>query len=179
VSFPTAFEDNHEFVVDLCRFRENLLTEKFIRRKYRLDNATWERLGSDEGNTLVEKIEEESIRRVRDGSAKREKSQQLITKAPGILDSIATDSNASPRHRVDAIKTLDSFCANGPGDTAQARTRFVIRIDLTAGGGDTLTFDKSVTINADDVDPNDTGTAPMIAAITTKKSTDGGNGNAI
>ena len=40
--------DDQELIVDLCRFRENLLTEKFIRRKHRLDNTTWERLGSDE-----------------------------------------------------------------------------------------------------------------------------------
>ena len=49
--------DDQELIVDLCRFRENLLTEKFIRRKHRLDNTTWERLGSDEGNALVEKVE--------------------------------------------------------------------------------------------------------------------------
>lgn len=177
--------ENNELIADLCRFRENLLTEKFIRRKYRLDNATWERLGSDEGNALVEKVEEESLRRVRDGSAKREKSQQLITKAPNILDSIASDVTASPRHRVDAIKTLDTFAANGPEGVPPA-DRFQITIVLSADGSGSepaaLHFNKRITplapgeVDIDDITPNDnTG---VIAALAAKK-TDDGNGNAL
>jgi hypothetical protein len=109
----TSLVDNQEFIGDMCRFQEGITTEKALRKKYRLfDEAAWEKLNDDE---LVRAIEAESVRRIRDGSAKREKSQQLITKAPNILDSIATDPNASPRHRVDAIKVLDDFAANGTG----------------------------------------------------------------
>ena len=146
---PVDLIENQELIADLCRFRENLLTEKFIRRKYRLDNATWERLGSDEGDALVEKIEAESLRRVRDGSAKREKSQALIVKGPAILDSIASDVSASPRHRVDALKVLDDFAATGPA-AAAAQDRFVITINLN---GDVEHFDKSISISADDTPP--------------------------
>ena len=76
------------------------------------------------------------------------------------------DASASPRHRVDAIKTLDTFASNGP-ESAPAGDRFVIQINL---GSDVLKFDKSFAINPDDVDPNDT--MPTIAAIAAKKSTD-------
>jgi hypothetical protein len=94
--------DDQELIVDLCRFRENLLTEKFIRRKHRLDNTTWERLGSDEGNALVEKVEEESARRIRDGSAKRELAQKHIVRGPDILNGIMSDPHANARHRIDS-----------------------------------------------------------------------------
>ena len=126
--------ENQELIVDLCRFRENLLTEKFIRRKYHLDNATWERLGSEDGNALVEKIEAESVRRVRDGSAKREKSQLLVTKAPDVLSNILLDNSANARHRIGSCKVLNDLAANGPGDPAPAADRFIINIVLNSDG---------------------------------------------
>ena len=63
------------------------------------------------------------------GNSKREKAQALIVKAPDILDGIMNDPAASPRHRVDAIRTLDNFAANAPGQVAQA-DRFSIVINL-------------------------------------------------
>ena len=36
VNFPTAFEDNQEFVADCCRFAEGILEEKAVRKKYKL-----------------------------------------------------------------------------------------------------------------------------------------------
>jgi hypothetical protein len=107
-----------------------------VRKKHKLDNTTWERLGSDEGDALVEKVEAESIRRQRDGSTKRELAQKHIVRGPEILNSIAADSSASPRHRVDAIKVLDTMSATGP-EAAPASDRFVIQINL---GADTLRF---------------------------------------
>ena len=53
-------EDNQEFVADLCRFSEEILTEAAVRKKYRLAESTWSLLG--ENNSLVEKIEAEKIR---------------------------------------------------------------------------------------------------------------------
>ena len=47
--------DNQEFISDLCRFAENLLTEKQVKKKYRLPESAWEALGSND--SLVEKIE--------------------------------------------------------------------------------------------------------------------------
>jgi hypothetical protein len=70
----------------------------------------------------------------------------LITKGPDILDSIASDVSASPRHRVDAIKTLDSFTGNTP-EVAAAADRYIITINL---GGDIEHYNKSLTVTADD-----------------------------
>src|SRR5215472_16035214 len=118
-----------EFVADLARYSEKLLTEKFIRRKYNLTDDTWEQLGNDD--SLVDAIEAEKTRRIRNGSAKREKAQQHIIKAPDVLEKIMSDDSQNSRHRVDAVKALDSLADNGPRAAPDA-DRFIIRIDLTA-----------------------------------------------
>ena len=174
---PAHLEENLEFVADCCRYAENILTEKQVKKKWKFDDATWEKLGSD--GKLIEAVELEKTRRVRTGQQKRERAQLLITKAPDILDSIANDVSASPRHRVDAIKVLDDFSATGPENTAPAADRFVIQINL---GSDVLKFDKSIEINPNDIDPNDTGTAPPgpWPVIAAKKVTESdGNGQPV
>ena len=99
------------FIQDLARYSENLLTEKFIRKKYgNLDEATWTRLG--ENDSLIEKIEDLKLRRCRDGSSKREKAQQLVVKTVDVLGDIALNAGNSPKHRIDASKTLDAFATN-------------------------------------------------------------------
>jgi hypothetical protein len=103
---PSSLE-NREFVADFARYSEGILEEKFLRRKYRFDNDVWERLGSDEA--LIERIEDERLRRQRSGESKREIAQKHIVKAPAILDSIMSDPSANDRHRVDAIRTLDAL----------------------------------------------------------------------
>jgi len=118
VNFPVLLDSDlgRELIVDCVRFAEGLLDEAAVRKKYRFDDATWTSLGDNE--KLIEAIEVEKTRRIRNGDSKREKSQLLITKAPGILDQIMSDPAASPRHRVDAIRTLDGFAANGPAGSA-------------------------------------------------------------
>ena len=69
-------------MVDCARFREGLLEEKAIRKKYRFDEAAWEALGNDE---MVRAVEEEFVRRISDGSSKREKAQKLVVAAPDVL----------------------------------------------------------------------------------------------
>ena len=130
------------------------------------------RLG--ENDALVEAIEAEKTRRIRNGSTKRERAQKLVAQAPGVLGDIMLDASASPKHRIDASKTLDAFAANGPEATAAA-DRFIITINL---GSDVERYNKSIAINANDVDPNDIDTKPqallpMIAA-NKRKHDDGG-----
>jgi hypothetical protein len=165
-SAPT--KDDSEFVTDLARFAESIVSEADIKRKYRLADSAWEALG--ENDELIRAIEAERLRRVRDGSSKRERARQLVVKAPAILDSIMSDASASPRHRVDAIKVLDDFAANGP-QSAPAADRFVIQINL---GSDVLKFDKSIEVNPHDIDPNDIDTAPrgLLPIIAAKKKDD-------
>ena len=77
---PAHLEDDHEFISDLCRFSESILTEQAVRKKWKFDDSAWEKLGSDD--KLIEAVELEKTRRVRTGQQKRERAQLLITKAP-------------------------------------------------------------------------------------------------
>ena len=172
---PAGLEDDPDFISDLARFAEGIFSEQDVKKKHHLSADTWERLGNNE--TLIEKIVAEKVRRVRTGASKRERAQQLVMKAPNILDSIMSDTAASPRHRVDAIKTLDAFASNGP-ETAPASDRFQIIINL----GSNTWFDKSIAPDANDVDPfNDTEVTPqdVIATIATTKPNGGNDGEPI
>jgi len=120
--------DNLELITDFCRYSEELLSEAAIRKKYRFDETTWKRLGSDD--QFLEAIELEKVRRVRSGAAKREKAQQLVVKACEVLGEIALDPDASPKHRIDASKTLDAFADNGPAHAPDSSERFSIVINL-------------------------------------------------
>jgi hypothetical protein len=145
-----SLRDNYEFVTDMTRYAEGLegYSEKEVRKKYHFDEATWEALGTDDA--LVERIEKTRLTRVRDGSFKREKAQQLIVKGPEILDGIMTDPKANAKHKVDAIKTLDSLAANGSQATEQDRVIVNIKI-----GDDVLRFDAAVKPTPADADTID------------------------
>ena len=173
---PAGLEDDLEFVSDLARYAEGLFSEQDVKKKHHLSADTWERLGNNE--VLIEKIEAEKVRRIRNGSAKREKAQQLVVQAPDVLGGIMLDASASPKHRIDSAKALDAFAANGP-EAAPASDRFQITINL---GSDVLHFDKSIAIDANDVDPfNDTDTTPqgLLAAIAANKRKDDGGGEPV
>jgi len=43
-----SLRDNFEFVTDMARFSEGIATESAVRKKHHFDEATWERLASDE-----------------------------------------------------------------------------------------------------------------------------------
>jgi hypothetical protein len=158
---PTSILENHEFVVDCARYAEGLLSEKEVKKKHHFDDDTWARLGDNDA--LIEAIEAEKVRRIRDGSAKREKAQMHIVRGPDVLNGIMMDATASPKHRIDASKTLDQFAGNGPGATSQDSARFIIHIDL---GGDIETYNKSIEVNPIDTPPDDSG---VVVAIPTKK----------
>ena len=68
-NFPRSLIENHDFITDLARYAENLCTEQQIKKKYHFDDNTWAHLGEDDA--LVEAIEAEKIRRVRNGSTAR------------------------------------------------------------------------------------------------------------
>ena len=141
--------DNQELIADLARYAEGLHSKEAVKKKWReiINEDTWKHLSKDD--TLVDAIEAEKIRRIRNGQAKREKAQSLVVKAPEVLDGIMMDTSASARHRVDAIKTLDTFADNGPKDTSSG-DRFVIQINL--GEDYKLRFDKSIAPVANDKD---------------------------
>jgi len=151
--------DNQELITDLARYAEGLLPKEAVKKKWReiINEDTWKHLSKDDA--LVDAIEAEKIRRIRNGQAKREKAQSLVVKTPEILDSIASDKSASPRHRVDAIKTLDGMSDTGPQATPAA-DRFVIQINL--GEDYKLRFDKSIAPVANDKDVEIIDTTPQL-----------------
>jgi hypothetical protein len=138
-----------EFVVDMARFAEGDLTEKWVRRKYRFDAEAWEKLGGDD--RLVEEIEAEKLKRIRSGDSARERAQIHFAAAPNVLGDILNDQHASPRHRIESAKELRVVAANGP-KAAPATERFQIIIDL--GDGHIERYDKPLTVNVNE-DPND------------------------
>src|SRR5262245_23289971 len=152
---PISLIENHEFITDCARYAEGLLSEKEVKKKHHFDDATWGRLGEDE--TLIAAIEAEKLSRIRNGSTKRERAQQLVAQAPGVLGDIMIDASASPKHRIDASKTLDAFAANGP-ENAPAADRFIITINL---GSDVERYSRSIKVDPNDIDPCDTDTAPQ------------------
>ena len=99
---PTSILENHDFVVDCARYAEGLLSEKEVKKKHHFDEATWARLGEDEA--LIEAIEAEKVRRIRNGDSAREKAQQLFVTAPGVLGEILHDDAVSPRHRIESAR---------------------------------------------------------------------------
>ena len=121
--------ENHELIQDLCRYAENLASESAVRKRWRLSEETWEALGADD--ELIRAIEEERVRRIRSGTVKRELAQTHVVRAPNVLASIMDDTRASPRHRVDSIKTLNAIADPGP-EAAAEQERIFIRIDLSA-----------------------------------------------
>ena len=129
--------ENHEFVEDLCRYAEGIFTEAAVKKKYRFDDKTWARLGEDEA--LIEAIETEKVRRVRNGSTARERAQQHFASAPNVLGNILNDDGASPRHRIESARELRQIADNGPGATPAA-DRFIITINL--GEDQKLVIDK-------------------------------------
>jgi hypothetical protein len=123
-SVPTldrSLLENFELIEDLARYGEGLFTREQVKKKWRklVSNEMWDTLGSND--ELVDRIENEKVRRVRDGSAKREKAQKLIVKGPEILDGIATNPKASDKHKIDAVRALDRLAGNSPDAASKKR----------------------------------------------------------
>jgi hypothetical protein len=162
---PGRLEDDPDFVRTLVRFAEGLTSETAVRKKYRLDERTWEALGQNDA--LVERIEEEKARRCRSGETAREKAQVHFTAAPDVLNSIMTNTATSAKHRIDAAHEIRGIAANGP-ESAPATDRFQITIVLSADGADHVEhYDKPLVIN-----PNNDSTTPQ-KLLPTNKQTEG------
>src|SRR5262245_60980310 len=173
--FLASLIEDHDFITACARYSEGLLTEEDVKKSYHFDDQTWASLGDNEA--LIEAIEAEKVRRIRNGSTARERAQQLCATAPSVLGDILHDDGASPRHRIESARELRQIAANGP-ETAPASDRFQITINL---GADVLKFDKSIAIDANDVDPNDTDTTPqkLLQVIAANKRQDDEGGEPI
>src|SRR5262249_44936979 len=132
------------FIVDCSRFCEGLLAEDKIKLKYGLTDSAWARLANNE--LLVRAVETANARRARNGTARREKAQWLFVQHPDGLGNILNDTGTSPRRRIEAGRELRQVATGGAESTPAACDRVIIRIDLTAGGGEVLEFDKALAI---------------------------------
>jgi len=125
-NLPSLIE-NHEFIADLARYAEGLYSEAAVKKKWHFDDATWLQLGDDE--KLIEAIEADKVRRIRNGVTARERAQQHFATAPNVLGNILNDDDVSPRHKIESARELRAIAATGP-EAAQAADRFVIHIEL-------------------------------------------------
>lgn len=106
---------------------------------------------------------------MRDGSFKRERSQQLVTKAPDVLSGLLLNEKNSPKHRIDAAKVLDAMADPGSQNSHNDSERVLVTITLSAD--EKLTFGGSVKPT-----PNDTKTIDAVPGfmIPAKETNDGG-----
>ena len=99
-------------------------------------------------------VRAERDRRVLSSVALQEFAAKHAIKGPPILAGIMTDEAANPRHKIDAFQALRQT-AIGSGDDHPAKSeQFVIRIDLTAGGGGIEEYSKTIDASARDVTPS-------------------------
>lgn len=176
LSLAQTLMKDSEFLTDMCRFSEGLLSEKFLRRKYgNLSEADFEILGESE--ELIEKIEAEAVRRMRSGATAAEKAQKVFVRTPDILAAVADDPKQSARHRIDACREIRATSAVG-GPEHPNEDKFTIIIDLS----------RSTELNPNNPNPNDNiitiNATPninsdedkLLTAITANKRTTGNDG---
>ena len=162
-----------DFVCDLARFSEGVLTEKYIRKKFRLSDEAWEALGADDA--LVEQIENEKLRRCRNGQSAREKAQVHFVDAPDIYSKILKDEHTSPRARLEAGRELRVVAANDEAGVNAGQT-FVININLA---GKTERYEKIINPRHDAAIDDAGDEIPTPWGLIAAKPTDGGDGNAL
>ena len=138
IPIEIASDVGHAFVVDAVRAAEGLLTDQELTEKYELSPADWQTITKN--TALGHAVRAERERRVKDGTAVREMSAKHLVKGPGILDSIMVNPQANNRHRIEAFRDLRQ-AAGGGTDKLPESARFIISIDLTAGGGTVEHFD--------------------------------------
>jgi hypothetical protein len=148
-----ASDVGHQFITDCTRAGEGLITDKELAEKYELSPADWQSITKDVA--LGHAIRAERDRRVLNGAAAREAACKHFVKAPGILDQIMMDAHSNPRHKIEAIKELRQTAVGNSEDRPTETERFIIKIDLTAGGGGVETYNKPIKIDVSDEDgPN-------------------------
>jgi hypothetical protein len=133
------------FTLDCTRHIEGLITAEQLKAKYQLSEEAWRQLADNE--PLQQAVERQKERRIATGDTVRERARHLFLTTPAVLDSIVNDSTLSPRHRVDACRELRAIATSGSESTPATGDRFIIRIDLTAGGNkdDVILIDQPLT----------------------------------
>jgi len=113
------------FVNDCARNTEDLLSEGDIKRKWALSDEDWQRLADNAA--LLHAVRAERARRISSGERAQEAARLHFAQAPNILNSILTDEQIAPRHRIEAARELRQVIDSGP-DTAPSGEKFTITI---------------------------------------------------
>jgi hypothetical protein len=140
-----------EFIVDATRAAEGLITDDDLRDKYELSVEDLQSLANNKA--LGRAIRDERSSRERSGAAARESAAKIFVRAPKVMGTILDNEQASPRHRIEASRELRATAIGTGDDNRPAETeKFIIRIDLSAGGGEVLhhEFEKPIKIDAND-----------------------------
>jgi hypothetical protein len=120
-----------EFILDATRAAEGLATDDDL---CGLTNRALTKLTKNKALALA--IKNEAARRERGGITARERAARHFSRNPEILNAIASNANASPAHRISARKEIrETATAGRDAGNANVGMNFVIKIDLSAGGG--------------------------------------------
>jgi hypothetical protein len=137
----------HQFIVDCTRAGEGLLSDKELQEKYELSPADWQNITKD--MALGRAVRAERERRVLNGVAARESAARHFVRAPTVLAGIMDRETSNPRHVIEAAKEIRAVATAGGGADRPAGTEmFIIKIDLSAGGGPVETYEKTISIDA-------------------------------
>src|SRR5262245_1974765 len=101
----------HAFVVDATRAAEGLITDAELSEQSELSPADWQAI--TKSKALGHAVRAERERRVRSGQAVKEAAAKHLVKGPGILDSIMTNVDSNPRHKIEAFKELRQTASVG------------------------------------------------------------------
>jgi hypothetical protein len=155
-----------QFVIDCTRAAEGLISDRELVELYEITPVDWGNIAKD--TTLIRAIQAERAARVRSGTAAREMASKHFVKAPIILDRIMTDESSNPRHRIEAIRELRQTATPENQNSPAQSDRFIIKIDLSAGGSDAdvHVFNKSIAINPNDTPPDEQPKLPERPKLT-------------
>jgi len=149
----------HQFVVDVTRAAEGLITDADLCETYEVSMEDLQTIAKNKA--FARAVQAERKRRIRTGLAARETAAEIFVRAPKVMGEILDDKQASARHRIEASRELRATATSGnEGGHATDGERFVITINI---GDQSTTYNKSIAI-----DPND-GAPEQPKLVTAKR----------
>jgi hypothetical protein len=129
-ALPLSSDVGKAFVEDCARYTEGLTSETDVKSKWGISNEAWQDL--EKNQAMLDALQRERARRVRNGAAATEAARQHFVKAPSILGGILSNAEVSPRHRIEAAKELRAI-TSAAGAAQQGGEKFTVVINLGAG----------------------------------------------
>jgi hypothetical protein len=135
---PIGGEVGKAFVTDCARFTEGLISEHDVKTKWGLGDEAWQEL--ERNQSVLDAVQRERDRRINNGAAATEAARRHYVNAPLILGDILTNSDVSPRHRIEAAKELRAITSIA-GVAEKHKEAFTVVINLGAGNERVFHFD--------------------------------------